>query len=336
MTAFEDRKRQQGAALVIVLLLVATLSFIVLAISETVTRAADRSIGFRARNEALWRAVGTEALAAAAIEAAFEENPERLTAESPFLAAPLEIPMEGGEAEIYFADRTRCFNLNSLVRGGPGQYAANESSAVELEAILTAAGAGAASSSELAASVIDWIDEDSVQSPGGAENNYYTARPTPYSTGSTLLADASEVRALADIDREFYRALRPWVCALPTTQSTILNVNMLTQDDAPFLVGLTRGELSASAARDVILNRPPGGYASPEAFWAAPEFEALNLVSGEEGAQGLQQRVGVTSNYVGARMEVKLGDSDVQLESLFEVDGQGKTKLLSRRLGWLE
>ena len=59
----ERKSAERGAALVIVLLLVATLSFIALAISERTALSANRAVNARSRSELLWLGLGAEALA---------------------------------------------------------------------------------------------------------------------------------------------------------------------------------------------------------------------------------------------------------------------------------
>ena len=63
-------EKQRGAALLIVLLLAATLSFIALASMENTSLSAARAVNVNARSEALWRALATETLARKAIETA--------------------------------------------------------------------------------------------------------------------------------------------------------------------------------------------------------------------------------------------------------------------------
>ncbi|HBS33980.1 MAG TPA: hypothetical protein DEA50_02725, partial [Parvularcula sp.] len=55
-------KRQRGAALVIVLMLVATLSFVMLSITTTVTTGVRRGANERLRTEMLWQAQAAERL----------------------------------------------------------------------------------------------------------------------------------------------------------------------------------------------------------------------------------------------------------------------------------
>lgn len=319
---------QKGAALVIVLVLVATLSFVALAVTESMALAAQRAINTRARAETMWRAFGVEALAEAALTAAARERPGVMNLDDPWIERPFEAPMEGGAATLWFADATRCVNVNSLViDAGDRFFTPHEAGARELVAVLEAAGASPGDAQTVADLVTDWIDADNLAGSRGAEDSYYTARPVPYRTGGVLMADRSELRALAEIDRQFYRNLRPFVCARPGTAPSAINVNMLRPADAPVLMGLVGGALSEAAALDVIAARPPGGYGSVEAFWAHQAFAGLQIPA------EVKNRARLTSRYIEARAKIAYDGAVVNATLVFEVDDAGAARLVSRRWG---
>lgn len=323
--ALAKSPRQSGAALVIVLLLIATMSFIALAISERTVLSARRSVNARARGELLWFGFGAETLARAAIKAATESAEGRMTLETPLFATPVEFPIEGGEAVMSFADRTRCFNVNSLVTvNSNDESAANEDAAKELKQLMD--GVGATGGEGVVAAIVDWIDADSLQEPRGAEDSFYAGLPTPYRTGSRRLADASELRAISGVDRERYQALGTLLCARPNGNPTPINVNMLDADDAPLLAALTKGQISPAEALEVIRARPVGGYASAEAFWTSDAF------AGKEISEDTRNRVKLTSEFIEAYAVISFGEATANVSMLFEVPDDGAPRLISRRL----
>lgn len=314
-----QRANERGAALLIVLLLVATMSFIALAISERTVLAATRSGNVRARGEILWIALGVEELARAAlIESAQGEG--AMTPEHPLFAAPREIPFDGGGAVITFADRTRCFNVNAIgatnAEEDPGEQ--------EFGALVDAIDNLPAGADRLGAAIRDWIDDDSLQEPGGAEDSYYAGLPAPYRTGGVPLGDVSEIRAIAGGELEIYAALRRFLCALPVREPVKLNVNMLTPEDAPLISAMTGGAVTAADAADVISQRPAGGYAAGGDFWAAPVFTANPLPAEVTG------RAAATSEYVEAYAVISVGDVAMNVSMLFQTGG-GSARLVSRR-----
>lgn len=323
-----DRNSQRGAALILVLLLVATLSFIALAMSERTVLAASRSFNARARSELLWRANGVEGLAKAAIEAALEASEGKLTRTNPLVAKQMDLPMEGGLARLRILDRTRCFNINSLVKeGSEGGGVVSETAVEEFGELIRAAGADAVNVESLTAGVVDWIDADTLQEPNGAEDGVYTLLPAPYRTGAQRLADVTELRAISGVDRAAYAALRPYVCALPNSGSAPINVNMLTEADAPLILAMVKGGVSAAQIRDAIEARPPEGYAEAGDFWKNDAFEEAEI--GEE----TRDRVKLSSRYLEVNGTIEYYGASLDLSLLFEVDENGRARLLSRRLG---
>ncbi|MEE2691797.1 MAG: type II secretion system minor pseudopilin GspK [Pseudomonadota bacterium] len=320
--------RQRGAALVIVLVLIVTLSFIVLAVTDNMALAAHRAINARERSQAIWRAFGVETLASAALTAAARETPGVMKLDDPWVERPFEAPMEDGVATIWFSDATRCINVNALVvADGDGAFQARPAGAAELAATLEAVGASGGDAQTLADLVVDWIDTDNLAGTNGAEDSYYTARPIPYRTGATLLADRSELRALAEIDAEFYLKLLKFVCVQPTISPSPVNINMLRPEDAPLLSGMLGGAVGIAAARDVIADRPPGGYASAELFWAHPAFAGLEI------SEATKDRVKLYSRYIEARAKIAYDSAVVNATLVFEIDDAGTARLISRRWG---
>lgn len=323
-----DRNSQRGAALILVLLLVATLSFIALAMSERTVLASSRSFNSRARSEMLWRAFGAEALARTAIKAAMQASDGKLTGTNPLVAKQLDLPMEGGIARLRVVDRTRCFNLNSLVDlGSGGAGAVNDAAVAELLELGRAAAADMSDLESVIARVVDWIDPDTLQEPSGAEDGLYTLLPTPYRTGSQKLADVSELRAIAGFDRIAYAELRPFVCALPNGAPTPVNVNMLTEADAPLISAMVKGQVGMDEIRDAIEARPPEGYATEGDFWNYGAFAEAGV------DEATRARAKLSSRYLEVNGTIEYYEASLDLRLLFEVDDNGRARLLSRRLG---
>ena len=64
-------------------------------------------------------------------------------------------------------------------------------------------------------------------------------RPVPSPrTANTLFADPGELAALVGMNPEIMARLRPWLCALPTTELSPININTLLPEQAPLLAML--------------------------------------------------------------------------------------------------
>lgn len=319
---------QRGAALLIVLLLVATMAFIMLSVVDVTSRSAARSFNSRVRSEMFWQALGAEQLARAAIAQALEAREGIITADDPWLSEPVILPLENGRGALYFADASGCFNLNSLSadaddRGGEE----TETPAVVFARLARNIGASEFAARALADVVGDWVDADTARRPQGAEDEYYTALPSAYRTGNSNLVSATELRAMKGADRDLYRAMKPFLCALPVKETATLNINTLTLRHAPFMAAMLGDNVSISTAEDLIRARPPGGYRDLNAFLSLPAIEELELSASQRGQFALK------SAYLQARAEILYESADIILTMDFAVGEGSDVKLLSRRIG---
>jgi len=64
-------------------------------------------------------------------------------------------------------------------------------------------------------SIRDWLDANTLPEMYGAEDDYYLGQTPAYRAGNREMASVSELRAVANVTPELYRALAPWVTALP-------------------------------------------------------------------------------------------------------------------------
>jgi len=129
----------------------------------------------------------------------------------------------------------------------------------------------------IAEAAADWVDSDALPGPGGAEDEAYAAGPAPYRTGNTLFADPGEVRALAGMTPAIHARLRPWLCALPTTDLSPININTLSLDEAPLLAMIAHGQLDVARARSVLGQRPADGWANQVEFWRLESMSEVNV-----------------------------------------------------------
>ncbi|KJU83612.1 general secretion pathway protein K [Candidatus Magnetobacterium bavaricum] len=69
--------------------------------------------------------------------------------------------------------------------------------------------------SEITDSINDWIDDNDIPNPNGAETDYYHA--LAYAPGNSPLQYTEELLLIRGMDIEFFRKLRPFITVLPTT-----------------------------------------------------------------------------------------------------------------------
>lgn len=320
-----NRARQSGVALLTVLLMVMVISVLVIAVLDDIRFGQRRSANSQALEQARWQALAGEAVAGRQLDRLYRASPTRTTLDGDWAGRPVRLPLPGGSVQLVLDDATHCFNLNSVVQGANDLVTRRDSGVAQFIALARTRGIGEPEARMLADALVDWIDSDQQPGPGGQEDAGYRRGRDGYLTGATLLAEASELRAVRGFTPQAYAALRPWVCALPDNAPSPVNVNTLRPDQAPLLEMLTRGRLGAQAARGVIANRPAGGWADAAAFWAQPALAATapdNETLGQAAAR---------TRWFRLQARVEHGPARVVLESLLEQAGDGQVRLRQRQ-----
>lgn len=355
LSPIDAARRQKGAALILVLFIVATLAVIAIGLTDQTVVAAARGRNEANRTQMFWRMHAAESLASALLSQALEVK-STMSLDDIWAAQSFDLSVladnEGETGSIRFADATGCFNLNALdtaraassgggssavvgggAQGGGGSSAASalppaERMLEEYVAVLSSIGISESDARQLGIRVRDWIDADQTPGPGGAEDETYQRLPVPYRPGNTLLADVTELRAMLGVDPTFLTGITPLVCAHPTAEPSRININMLTPLDAPVLVGLFEGAISLSDAEALIEGRPLGGYDT-----VADVFRASVLAGTVFDRARVSQRLDVRSRYLQARLNLAFGKTLLEVTMLFEVNDRNRLALISRRIG---
>lgn len=331
LSAYKGKPGEKGVALLVVLLLVTVLSTMAIAMTDDIRFAVRRTANLRMNEQAQWYARGSETLARQVLTRSWKAAPNRSTLRDPWAAQGVSFSIDGGSITGRINDAGNCFNLNSIVMDGPkGEYLRRDEGRVSYERLLTALDIPPDIAAGLAGALIDWIDSNSVPSAQGAEDEAYVRRDPSYRTAGALMAEPSELRAVAGYTEELYQRLRSLVCALPTTDPSQINVNTLTEFDAPLLVMVTNGALRGPEARRAVAARPEGGYGSVDEFLAQDLFAGLDL---EPAARG---QLAVRTRYFLAESQVRYHDARVIMSSLMEVGSNGIVTTHLRRFGKLD
>ena len=271
--------RERGAALLAVLLLVAITGAIAAAAMEKLSLSRAAATNAVALDQARAHANGVEQLAMLTIDDLIVQNPDRTTLQGGWNGAVRRIALpNGASAAVAVRDGGNCFNVNSVVEGDPRtRLTRRHSGVVELTGLMQALEVPEAEARRIAEAAADWADSDNVPGPAGAEDAVYAAGEMPFRTGNTLFADVGELSALAGMTPAIMARLRPWLCVLPTTDLSPINVNTLLPDQAPLLAMLAPGQLDVARARRVLAVRPPDGWGSPVEFWRIDAMRDVNV-----------------------------------------------------------
>ncbi|MEM7640052.1 MAG: type II secretion system minor pseudopilin GspK [Pseudomonadota bacterium] len=325
---------QRGAALLTVLMIVAAMSVAALAITKAVTDATQRSRALDAQAQLALYAVSAEEVAKARMSEVLAPLENKLFAELPGLGEPQIIPVEGGVFSVTARDATNCFDINSLTAGGEGgRLVANATAQRVYQSLLSAAveDGYASDLAALVASLTDWMDSNAVPGSGGAEDSYYLSEVPSYRTSGQKLANIEELRAIRGYTPDILQRIAPLICALPDgtiTQQQQLNINTLTEDQAPLLQATLSDALSLDDVRSVIANRPQGGWASVE------DLLEDSVVKRIDPTRIQVDRLGVVSSLVEVSANVSYRGHDMTMRYLFEaVPGRPIRTLRRERIG---
>ena len=319
--------RERGAALLTVLLLVAMIAVLAGTALERLrltTRLAANALG---GEQARGYARAAEALATSKVTDMLGTSRDRVTLAGGWSNRPFGLPLPGGGLAVArVTDGGNCFNLNSLVsRQGSNVYTSTQSFTQRLQFVrlMRLVGVPAQAAERIAPATADWIDTDQDQQGGGAEDPTYLAKATPYRTAGTLMADPSELRAVDGVTPDIYARLRPWVCTLPIAETSPININTLTPEQAPLVAMLFADTLSVDAARGMILRRPPQGYGSTSTF-----LNSAGNGATPEGGAGLA----ITSKWFALGIDVTNGASRLQERALIDAS-RLPARLVARQWG---
>jgi general secretion pathway protein K len=261
---------ERGAALLSVLLLVAVMAVLCAASLEKLKISTRLATNGAAIDQARSYGMAAETIALYRIGDLLQSDPARTTLQGNWAGVPTEFPIDKGIATATLNDGGNCFNLNSVVmEDGQGGYTVRPVGVAQLERLMLLLEVPPNEARSVALATADWIDTDSVPQPGGAEDSAYSSGTSAYRTANVLMVDPSELRAVAGVRADVYTRMRPFLCALPVTDLSPININTLSPRQSVLLAMLAPG-IDVVRAQRVIAERPPSGFESSARFWSQP------------------------------------------------------------------
>lgn len=314
---------ERGAALLTVLLLVAVMAVIAATALERLTLSTRLAANAAGVEQARFYQLAAEQLALQRIAGLTDADGAQTTLAGDWHGRTFTLPLPQGSASLTVTDGGNCFNINSLVADGLGGARAIRPQAVEQYiALMGAVGVARGDADHIAAATIDWLDDDQLIMPGGGEDAAYAAAATR--TPDAPAAAASELAGLTGMTPALWQRIAPWLCALPVSDLSPINVNTVLPEQAPLLQMLLPGRLSAVQARSHIAARPAAGYGSINRFWSSPTFGATPPTGDAAG------QVRLLTRWFTLRSSVRIGD--VVLDSVSLIDASGPRPRVVRRM----
>lgn len=321
------KRGERGAALLAVLLLVALIATLAALAMDRLALATRLAGNARAIDQARGYALGAEGLATLIVDRLSDRKKGEASLPAGWTGERRSIPIEGGLIRAHLGDGGSCFNLNSLVTGNQlSGFTARPQMMERLSTLMLIVGVQPTRIPPIVAAITDWIDSDDKPQPRGAEDAAYARAAVPYRTANTLMADTSELRAVAGVTPALYAALRPWVCALPVPEVSPVNVNILPPERAPLLAMLYGGRVSLSQAATLLRARPPGGWSDVDQYRKQPAVAAIGNVA------GLGDEIAVRTRWFTLELDVTLDGAQVKEAALID-GGIAPSRVVARAWG---
>ena len=186
-------------------------------------------------------------------------------------------------------DETGKFNLNDLasISGGDIQQKKKILRAKRLFELLRI-------NPNLVDALIDWIDQDEVPQPAGAESLYYQSLRPPYRSANSPLLGLGDLRLIKGFTPEIIELISPYVTVFPQEGGAPMNIN--TAD--PIVLQTLDPSVTQSVALEIVQGRP---YKT--------KVELDRVGSFQEIGKTLRSDYDIKSDYFSARLAVTVNET---------------------------
>ena len=320
--------KHRGAALLIVLMVVALVAILATEMGARLQLQVQRASNIKSSNQAYWYARSAEEFARLSLQALMEETGDKITLNQPW-AQVFEYPMEDGGISVTLEDMQSCFNINALPNANQtninGQEPTAAMNAFAQLLRFTNEEIPSYTVDTVRDSLADWLDADDRMRIYGAEDSEYASRAFPYLAANNKMSSQSELRLINGVEAEWLNDLLPHVCVIPNYDQLVINVNTLTEERAPLLAALTG--LSVAQANSIIGARPLDGWEDISTFLAEPDIAALNL------EQEQTQWFSVTTEYFILHTKSRYNEATFTMTTVLNAASSGTISVLRREFG---
>ncbi len=142
--------------------------------------------------------------------------------------------------------------------------------------------------------LIDWMDQDEVPQPSGAESLYYQSLRPPYRCANERLAGLGDLRLIKGFTPEIIERITPYVTVFPQDGGTPMNIN--TAD--PIVLQTLDPAVTQSVALEIVQGRP---YKT--------KVELDRVGSFQEIGRTLRSDYDIKSDYFSARLAITINET---------------------------
>lgn len=300
-------KREQGVALLMVMLLLALMATIAVGINQFWFSAFNRTFNQQSRIQAKWTLLGGETFARQWLAESLQSEPVVHLGQR--WAKPGQaLRTEDGNIAITFSDAQACFNINSLNYRVP-----TAEQPVEKTPPATEDSPAPVFKPDIAHQVFNALLANLGFSEAEARqlSDSIKAQLVP---GSVAFADISELRPMPGVERERFLRLSPLLCALPE-QKPQININTLDQQQLPLLQALFLNRATHNTLQQLLTARPLNGWnsISDPAFQQTLQTLRLPPLEGEK-------LLATRSHYFYARLTTEGENAGYRLQSFLRYE----------------
>ncbi|GAA60846.1 general secretion pathway protein K [Pseudoalteromonas sp. BSi20652] len=326
------QQSSRGAALVIVLFIVALAAILAVEMSANLMVQVQKSTNLQGHQQAKWYAYGAEELAIKGLIQSKKDDADKTTLDQIWATqGDASYPVDNGTLSGKITDLQACLNLNALaIEPDTNSVSKTNPAHRALFALLENIEDLPTDESEeaMADSVFDWLDEDSITYRSGAEEDEYLSRKFPYMTANSLFASTSELRLVKGFNPLVMEKVLPYVCVIPGSTLLSINVNTVIPEQALILSALI-DELSLSGAEAVVAARPQTGFDTIDEF-----FEQVKQQGGTN-TDSVKSLFSIKSEYFKLQTQANFVDLRFSMTTLLHAK-DGDVTILARKFGGVQ
>jgi general secretion pathway protein K len=287
------RSDERGVALLLALLVLTLLTAMILEFDAEARREYRAAAAFRDdyKTGMLTRAA-VQAARAVLLQDLLREKMtgQKYDAPTDIWAMPItNYPIGDGFLTAQIQDETGKFNLNDLASAAGGDIEQKKKilRAKRLFELLRV-------SPTLVDALIDWVDQDDVSQPAGAESLYYQSLRPPYRSANSPLPGLRDLRLIKGFTPEIIERISPYVTVFPQEGGVPMNLN--TAD--PIVLQTLDPSVTQTVAIEIVQGRP---YKT--------KVELDRVGSFQEIGRTLRNDYDIKSDYFSARLAVTVNET---------------------------
>ena len=272
---------ERGVALLLALLVLALLVALILEFDTEARREYRDAAAFRDNFKAMVLTRAAVQAARAVLQQDFVKDKQAgkfYDAPTDLWAFPIQQYAIGdGFLSAQIEDERGKLNLNDLAAGGDPN--ARKSKALRVKRLFELMQV----SPELVDAIVDWIDQDEVPEPAGAETLYYQTLHPPYRAANAPLQTLQELRLIKGMTAESFDKISRFVTVDPQEGESRINMNTAES----IVLQSLDPRITQAMAGEIIQGRP---YKTIQELDRVGSFEAVGQELHDLG--GLEERIG--------------------------------------------